>query len=322
VIEVVRSWLLSLEPWGTEVILWAQSWSTPFLDRLFGFITFLGEQELALGLLLLTHWCFNKRTGRRLAYAMSLSVYSNSFIKHTFMTLRPSDARIRVMRPVYPPSPNFPSGHAQNGLVTWGFVASRVRRVLVWALTALLVLLIGFSRIYLGVHDPAAVVGGWILGIILLGLFLWAVPYVERWLGQRTLWCKLVLAVVLPVAGLLLHRPDVRGLYPAPDAAAITGILLGISLGFLLEPRRIAFRVEGYWWQKLLRLVVGLTAVAIFWQGPTLLLPDDLVHSVAMAMRFVQHALIGFAATFLAPWLFVRLRLAERGPVQVPITDP
>jgi len=312
VIELLRAWLLSIEPWGTATILWAQSWSTPLLDRFFHVSAFLGDEGFFFVLLPLVYWCINKRAGRWLAYGLLLSLYANSFIKHIFMISRPSDPRIRIMRPVDPPNPNFPSGHAQNSAVMWGFVASRLRRTLLWVLAALLVLFTSFSRIYLGVHDPPALIGGWVCGAIILVLFLWGMPHVERWLGRRPLWIKLLLIVALPVAGLLLHRADLRGLYPAPDAASIAGAFLGVSLGFLFEPRCIGFGVEGPWWQRLIRLVVGLAIVAVFWQGPKLFLPDEMAHGLAMLLRFLRYALAGLAAILLLPWLFVRLHLAPR----------
>lgn len=301
-----------MESWGTATILWAQSWSTPLLDRIFHSSAFLGDEEFFFVLLPLVYWCINKRTGRWLAYALLLSLYANSFIKHILMIPRPSDPRIQIMRPVDPPNPNFPSGHAQNGVVIWGFVASRLRKSAFWVLAALLVLLTSLSRIYLGVHDPPALTGGWICGAIILALFLWGMPRVESWLGRRSQWLKLLLIVLLPVAGLFLHRADVRGFYPAPDVASITGTFLGVSLGFLLEPRWIGFGVEGPWWQRLIRLIVGLAVVAVFWQGPKLLLPDEMAHGLAMAVRFLRYALAGLAAILLLPWLFVRLRLAPR----------
>jgi len=169
---------------------------------------------------------------------------------------------------------------------------------------------VGISRVYLGVHYPSSVIGGWLLGAIYLWLFLLLVPRVERWLAGQPLSLKLALAIVLPVAGLLLHRADLRGLYPAPDAATVTGMLLGMSVGFLLEPRWIGFRVDGPWWQRLLRVVMGLIVVAVFWQGPKLFLPESMPHSLAIAARFVRYAASGLAAILLVPWLAVRTRLA------------
>jgi len=311
VIEWLRSWIVSFVPWGLEVIVWAQSWSTPALDRFFNLAAFLGDEEFFFLLLPLIYWCFSKRIGRWLAYGVLVCTYVNSFIKHIFMIPRPNDPRIVVMRPVDPPNPSFPSGHAQSGVAVWGFLAHRVRRVSAWAVAILIILVVGLSRIYLGAHPPQAVLGGWIVGVVYLCLFLWLMPRLERWLGSQRLTVKSALAVVLPVAGLFLHGADLRGLYPAPDAATVTGVLLGMSVGFLLEPRWIDFRVEGPWWQRVLRVALGLIVVGVFRQGPKLLLPEDVAHAAAIAVRFLRYALTGLAAILLVPWLFVRLRLAS-----------
>ncbi|MDH7486285.1 MAG: phosphatase PAP2 family protein [Anaerolineae bacterium] len=309
-IEWLRSLLLSLLPWGTEVIVSVQSWSTPFLDRFFAVCSFLGDEEFFLLLLPLVYWCFSKRAGRGLAYALLLSAYVNSLLKHIFLIPRPADPRIRVLRPVDPPTPSFPSGHAQDGVAVWGFLANRVRRAVGWLAAILIMFLIGFSRVWVGVHYPQDILSGWLLGILFLGLFLWLLPQAEGWLARQPPALKLALAIVLPIAGLLLHGADLRGLYPAPDAATTMGAILGMSVGFLFEPRGVRFRVAGPWWKRLLRLVVGLLIVALFWQGPKLFLPEEMAHGLAMALRFLRYACTGLAATLLAPWLFVRLRLA------------
>jgi len=310
-IEWLQSLLLSLVPWGTEVIIWVQSWSTPFLNRLFHFASFLGDEEFFLMLLPLVYWCLSKASGRWLAYAMLLSGYLNGFVKHVLLIPRPAGPRIRVMRTVDPPTPAFPSGHAQNAVSVWGFLASRVRRAGVWLLAILLVLLIAFSRIYVGVHYPQDVIAGLILGAIFLCLFLWLMPQAERWLGRQPLTLKLALAIVLPIAGLFPHGADLRGLYPAPDAATTMGTILGMSVGFLFEPRWIRFRVDGPWWQRLLRFVVGLIVVLIFWQGLKLVIPTDIGHGLGIALRFLRYICTGLAAILLAPWLFVKLHLAQ-----------
>lgn len=310
-IEAIREWLLSCLPWGTEVIVWAQSFSCPPLDALFAAGCFMGGEEFFIVVLPVLFWSVSKRAGRLLAYALLLSVYVNSLIKHVFLTPRPFDPRVQVMRPVDPPNPNFPSGHAQNGTVVFGFLASRLRRTWAWIVAVLLSLFVGLSRIYVGVHDPCAVVGGLLLGALFLALSLWLLPRAETWLGGQPLYLKLALAILLPIVGMVMHQADVRGLYPAPDAATAMGALLGMSVGFLLEPRWVGFSVKGTWWQRLLRSLVGFLVVAVFWLGLRTITPQWLSHAVQMTLRFVRYALSGLAAILLAPWLFVRLRLAE-----------
>jgi undecaprenyl-diphosphatase len=66
----------------------------------------------------------------------------------------------------------FPSGHSTAGAATWfslavlgsSFTRSTARRVLMTGVAVVLVAAIGLSRVYLGVHAPTDVLGGWALG--------------------------------------------------------------------------------------------------------------------------------------------------------------
>lgn len=79
-----------------------------------------------------------------------------------------------------------PSGHALMSVVILGWVALRHPKSIViqWG-TIVLVILIGISRVYLGVHYPTQVVAGWLFGILLLYIFysidkrLWS-PFQKR----------------------------------------------------------------------------------------------------------------------------------------------
>jgi len=86
-------------------------------------------------------------------------------LKYAFHRARPT--------PYFGPLPHtysFPSGHALFSFCFYGVLAglladrirSRLLRTLIWGCAALLVLAIGLSRIYLGVHYPSDVVAGYL----------------------------------------------------------------------------------------------------------------------------------------------------------------
>lgn len=94
------------------------------------------------------------------------------------------------------PAPNlahlgysFPSGHSFFALTIYGMLAYLLtrhaappRRRLIWAVAAAAILLVGFSRVYLGVHYPSDVIGGYLLALP----WLWgclALPTWLRWGG-------------------------------------------------------------------------------------------------------------------------------------------
>ncbi len=96
------------------------------------------------------------------------------------------------VRPSFPytiaalPSAAFPSGHAMNAVIVWGFLAivagrrwPRARNALVGAAGALAIGA-GVSRVYLGVHFPTDVLGGWSAGIAILAALAAALPPVRR----------------------------------------------------------------------------------------------------------------------------------------------
>jgi undecaprenyl-diphosphatase len=76
----------------------------------------------------------------------------------------------------------FPSGHAAMAATVYATIAylaakqscARTFRLCIWSSAAMFVLAIGFSRVYLGVHWPTDVLGGWSLGVLWLSILLMA----------------------------------------------------------------------------------------------------------------------------------------------------
>jgi undecaprenyl-diphosphatase len=88
-------------------------------------------------------------------------------------------------------STSFPSGHAADSAIVYltlaalvaGTVTSSTQRRYLIAAAFALTLLIGFSRVYLGVHYPSDVVAGWIVGALWAGAASLAVRQLQ--LGRR-----------------------------------------------------------------------------------------------------------------------------------------
>jgi hypothetical protein len=164
----------------------------------------------------------------------------------------------------------------------------------------------------LGVHFPQDVIGGWLIGLVVLVTFIWAEPPVSRWLAAQKTALQVVLAVGVPILLIFLHPTSVAGFYPAQAAITPMSALAGFGLGLIMEQRWVRFRVDGAWWRRGLRYLIGLLLVAVFYVGLRMILPAEMAHSLEAGLRFVRYALVGWATTFLAPWLFVKLRLAEQ----------
>jgi len=101
----------------------------------------------------------------------------NSIIKHVVRRDRPT-----VDRLVAASSYSFPSGHSITAMLLWGTVIVLIgwslRRHTGWrwlliGVLSLWIVIIGLSRVYVGVHYPSDVVAGWSAGFVLLTVTQW-----------------------------------------------------------------------------------------------------------------------------------------------------
>ena len=282
--------------WGTRIIQLVQMFSSPALDAVFKALTFLGDEQFYLLLVPLLYWCVDKYLAMHLAFVYLGSAYVNTTLKTAFAVPRPSPSQVRVVTPI--DSYSFPSGHAQTASAGWVYLAIRVRKAWFWLVAVLLVFGVSLSRVYLGVHYPQDVIIGTLLGLIIaLGYHALA-----RRLGTRAaglpLWTKVVVACAVPLLLLLLHVED--------DTVASMATLLGLGVGVVLEREWVRFRTAGSVFQRGLRLALGLVVMLTIYLGLKLVFPAGPV------FRGVRYALVGLWASLGAPWLFVKLRVAER----------
>jgi membrane-associated phospholipid phosphatase len=301
------------------------------------FFTFLGTEEFFLLVMPALYWCVDAGLGLRLAVILIASNGLNHLLKLAFHLPRPYWVDTRVHALTTETSYGLPSGHAQNGLAVWGFLAEHMKRRWAWIAALALVGLISLSRVYLGVHFPGDVLGGWVAG----GALLWAFVRWERrareWLGGLTMAAQLGLALALSLVYLALVGgvltaiaavPDPTGWEQTARAAAppsgddpaidsrspegpvsTAGMVFGLGAALALGTRA-RFDARGPWGKRIVRFAIGLIGVLIFWLGLRAAFPDG-TDVVALALRYVRYALTVFWALYLAPWAFLKTRLAE-----------
>jgi membrane-associated phospholipid phosphatase len=159
-----------------SVTLFCEKLRLPFLTDFFLVITDLGSLEFYFPLCLVIGLYFlfkRKLVGVIFLFVVLYSVRQLNFqLKEVFSRERPSfDA-------VYEASHySFPSGHAMNSAAIYGFICflllfyiikDHKKRMTASVITVVLVILIGVSRIYLGVHYLTDVLAGWTVGFIWL----------------------------------------------------------------------------------------------------------------------------------------------------------
>jgi uncharacterized membrane protein YGL010W len=75
------------------------------------------------------------------------------------------------------------------------------------------------------------------------------------------------------------------------------------------------FNAGGAVWKRILRFVLGLVGVLVFYLGLDLLfglIAPDAQTLLPFVLRYVRYTLVGAWVSFGAPWLFIRLKLADR----------
>lgn len=300
---------LGLNGWALDLILWVQSWSNSILDTGFWAITQLGYQPAYLIIIPLVYWCINRSWGIRLFFLVIISTWFNETLKNLLRQPRPDPGVVRQLDPAY--GYGLPSNHAQTGgVIVWGYLAAQVRKPWFTGLAIVLAFLIGLSRIYLGAHFPMDVVSGWLLGLLVLGLALRFEEPLTAWYGRQSAAAQAAVVLALALLILLATPADNLGQYPAAAAADLSGLTLGAGLGWILENRTVRFRVEGSLGRKAVRYLVGVAIIAVVYLGGKLI-PDSPTWAVQVGIDTLRLAVLGLTAVWLAPWVFVRLRLAE-----------
>ncbi|UCD78305.1 MAG: phosphatase PAP2 family protein [Desulfobacterales bacterium] len=294
--------MASLLDWGIEVVLWFQQFS-PALDLPFKAITLLGEETFYLIFMPLVYWCIDRRNGARLFILLLLSAYLNAIAKVLANQPRPFTYDHRVRPIATAEGGGLPSGHTQNAVVIWGYLAARSGKATAWLAAGFLMVAIPLSRVYLGVHFPTDLIGGYLLGALILILFLRLAFRLEIWLAEQGVVRQILISLGGPMILILLNAGGDKAVL------SMASVLMGICAGFALERRFVGFSCNGSWWERILRYLLGGAVLFALWGGLKTAFADL---EPAALFRFIRYSLLGLWGGVGAPWVFVRMKLADR----------
>lgn len=319
----------SLYTSSLEFIAWLQA-NYPQLQGFFQFISTLGNEEFYLAVLPIFYWTIDKRLGRLLGFGLFITVGINTIFKQAFREPRPFWI-VPELGLDDTGGYGIPSGHTQYATVLYLMFAAWAKKFWVWLLAFIMIFIMAISRIYLGQHFIQDVVFAFILGLLILAcFFIWdrtiQARYSKRILGQRMLVVILVplfLAALYIATLALIGFPDMSvpwaefipeaELSTRTEMAAAIGSMLGFGIGIILEGSRVRFRTDGPPSKKILRYLLGIVVTVVIWRGLGIIFPREPLW-LGLPLRIFRFALVTLWASYFAPMVFVRLRLADADP--------
>ena len=281
----------------------------PGLNEFMLAITYLGDEIAFLVIALILMWCVDKRTGYYVLSVGFLGTIANQFMKLWFRIPRPwvLDPEFTILEQAREGASgySFPSGHTQSSVGTFGAIAYITKNRILRILCFIVVILVPFSRMYLGVHTPLDVSVAVAMAAALI--FLLNPIILEK--NKRVFHAFLGIMVVVSVAFLCFVE-----LYPFPadmdphnmasglkNAYTLLGSLLGLVVVYTVDEKWLHFPTKAVWWAQILKVIVGLGIVLLVKNG--LRVPLERVFG-ALIGRSVRYFLIVVVAGIAWPLSF------------------
>ena len=296
------------------------------IRAIFEVITYSGETIVFIIIIAFFYIVYDKKFAKNLAFNLLFCVHLNSLLKDTIKDPRPStNVDHGKMTPENPiglieTGYGFPSGHTQNAVSTWGYMAyefkDKSKPYLIPIVLSIVIFLVAISRIIIGMHDLHDIIGGLLIGIGFLIAYIYLEPTISEKIDALSTLVKIVMAVVFSLVLFLiptfLFPTTAQQLLPIPFAipfgdegayAQVGGAMLGLAVGYVLENEYVNYEPsELDVKQKIINLIIGMIILLVVYFSLELLLTGNVF------LRFIRYAVVAFVLTFLGPIIFKKIK--------------
>ena len=280
----------------------------PALDTFFSLLTHLGSEIVFMVLAVVIYWCCSKSQGLYLLSVGCLGTTINQALKITCRVPRPwvRDPNFTIVEAARADATgySFPSGHTQSAFGVFGCLARDAKQRWLAILYWIVAVLVGFSRMYLGVHTPADVVVSIVVALVLI----FAMHPLFRDLEQKP---QRGIAILLALVGINLLFLLYATCWPFPadadqeqlahgvsNAAKLTGALTGMAIGYWIDLKKTRFQPQAPLPGQICKVVLGLIIVLAIKEGLKPLLGSGLWSGV------IRYGLITVFAAGIWPMTF------------------
>ena len=270
-----------------EIIKFLQTLSCPVVDNIFIIITLFGEEFFYTLVLCIIFWCMDKKLGYKLGFSLFFSMTINGAVKELLNVKRPIGLDgITSLRVETATGMSFPSGHTQSTTTFWTSLMVNFKKRWLYIIGTLLIILVGISRLYLGVHWPSDVIGAIIIGVVCVFISNIIIEFTLK----KNNYIPLIIIALLSVIGLLVFH--------STDYIKIVGLMVGFICGMIIEQQWVKFDVKASLKQNIAKVLFGLLIVVVIKVFFKTILPASDLGDL------IRYSLIGLWVIAGAPYCF------------------